>query len=303
MLSTLGALAPVFVMIALGAWMRAQDFLADAFWPNAERLVYQVLLPALLFMITATFDVVEFRIGPVALALLAAIGITGGIALLLRPWLGVDDHAFSSVFQGAIRTNTYVGLAGAGVLYGEAGVAIMGVVVFVVITTVNILSVVVLIHYGQRPAGWRPLVTAVLQNPLILACLAGFAVNLSGIALPGVVESSLDILARASLSLGLLCVGAGLELSRIGDARRAMGATVALKLLVMPSVTALACLALGVEGLTASAAILFTAVPISASAYVLTRQLEGDAPLMAGLITLTTVAAAITMPLVLTVWT
>lgn len=303
MVSSLGALAPVFLMIALGWWLRRRAFLAEAFWPGAERLVYRVLFPALLFTVTATFDLLAFRIGPVALALLAAIAVTAALALVLRPWLALGDHAFSSVFQGAIRTNTYVGLAAAGALYGEAGIAIMGIVVFVVITTVNFLSVVALVHYGEREAGWRPMVAAVLRNPLILACLAGFAVNLLGIELAEIIQSFLDILGRASLTLGLLSVGAGLELAPIGTAPRAMGATVALKLLVMPSVTALACRALGVEGLTASAAILFTSVPISASAYVMTRQLDGDASLMAGLITTTTIAAVVTMPLILGVWT
>lgn len=303
MLSTVGALAPVFLMIALGRLMRGGAFLDEAFWPSAERLVYRVLFPALLFTVTATFDLLEFRVGPVTLALLAAIVVTVSLALLLRPWLGLDDRGFGSVFQGAIRTNTYVGLAGAGALYGDAGLAIMGIIVFVVITAVNLLSVFALVYYGTRPGGWGPMAAASARNPLILACLAGFAVNLLGIDLPSVVANSLDILGRASLTLGLLCVGAGLELAPIGEVPRAVGVTAVLKLLVMPSATAIACRALGVEGLTASAAVLFTSVPVSASAYVLTRQLGGDAPLMAGLITTTTIGAVVTMPLVLTLWT
>ena len=76
-----------------------------------------------------------------------------------------------------------------------------------------------------------------------------------------------------------------------------------LKLVLMPAATALACHLLGIEGLTAAVAVLFTACPISASSYVLARQLGGDAPLMAGLITLTTIAAALTMPLTLVLLT
>jgi hypothetical protein len=69
----------------------------------------------------------------------------------------------------------------------------------------------------------------------------------------------------------------------------------------MPSATALFCWMLGVEGVTAATAVLFTSVPVSASSYVLARQLGGDAPLVAGLITVTTLAAVVTMPLVLAV--
>lgn len=303
MLSAVGALAPVFLMIALGAFLRQRAFVGDGFWSGAERLVYWLLLPALLLLTTAGSDFTEFRVLPVAAALVAGILFTGGLALALRRWLALDDAGFTSVFQGAIRTNTYVGLAGAGALYGEAGFTIIGIVVFVVITTVNLLSVTALIYYGARPASGREIVTALLHNPLIMACLVGFGVNALGLGLFGIVDDLLEILGRAALPLGLLCVGAGLDLSRIGGDFQAAGVTACLKLLVMPAATAFFCALFGVEGLTAAAAVLFTAVPISASSYVLARELGGDAPLLAGLITLTTLAAFVTMPLVLAVLT
>jgi len=303
MLATFGALAPVFLMIALGRVLAAKGFPGDNFWPAAERLVYWILLPALLLVTTAGSDLAGFRVMPVVAGLIAAILLTAGLALALRSWLALGDPAFSSVFQGAIRTNTYVGLAGAGALYGEAGLALMGIVVLVVITTVNVLSVTALTYLGGRPAG-RSALVAVAQNPLILACLLGFAIKALGLAAAfELARPTIEILARSSLSLGLLCVGAGLDLSRLGEHRRAIGATCSLKLLVMPAATALFCRLLGVEGLTAAAAILFNSVPISASSYVLARQLGGDAGLMASLITLTTIGAAVTMPMVLALLT
>ena len=303
MLTTFGALAPVFLLIALGRVLRARGFPGEAFWPAAERLVYYVLFPALLFLTTATSELAGLRVLPLAAALIGAVLATSALTLTLRPWLGLDAAAFTSVFQGAIRTNTYVGLAGAGALYGPAGLALMGVVVLVVITAVNLLSVVALIAFGERPAGWREVAAALARNPLILACLSGFIANALDLGLLEVAADTLEILGRASLTLGLLCVGAALDLGRLGQAPGAVAVTAGLKLLVMPAATALFCRLLGVEGAAAAAAILFTAVPISASSYVLARQLGGDAPLLAGLITLTTIAAALTMPLVLALLT
>jgi malonate transporter len=299
MLTTFGALAPVFLLIALGWLLRARGFLADAFWPAAERLVYYVLFPALLFLTTATSELSGFHVLPVAAALVGAILATVALTLALRPWLGVDDAAFSSVLQGGIRNNTYVGLGAAGTLYGEAGLAVLGLVIFVVVTTVNLLSVTALLHYGRRAAGRRELVGSVARNPLILACVLGFALNAAGIDLAGVPRATLAILGQASLTLGLLCVGAGLELAHLGRNPPATVATCALKLLLMPAASALACRLFGVQGVTAAVAVLFTAAPISASSYVLARQLGGDAPLIASLITLSTVGAVVTMPLAL----
>jgi malonate transporter and related proteins len=303
MLTTFGALAPIFLLIALGWLLRARGFLGASFWPGAERLVYWILFPALLLVTTASSDLTGFRSLPLALALVAAILATAALAFALRGRLGLDGASFTSVFQGAIRNNTYVGLAGAGALYGAAGLAVMGIVVFVVVTLVNVLSVVVLLsHRGRR---MRPgdLLLSIASNPLILACVGGFALNTMGLGLPGLASAILEILGRAALTLALLCVGAGLDLGRIGRNPPAVAAASALKLVVMPVATWGFCRLLGVEGVSAATALLFTAAPISASSYVLARQLGGDAPLMAGLITLSTILAALTMPLALAVLT
>jgi predicted permease len=301
MLTTFGALAPVFLLIALGWILRARGFPGDAFWPPAERLVYWILFPALLLVTTATSDLTGFRTLPIALALVAAIVVTAALAFTLRGRLGLDGPSFTSVFQGAIRSNTYVALAGAGALYGEAGLAAMGIVVFVVVTLVNVLAVTVLVSHRGRVMRVRDLLASVARNPLILACVAGFALNALGLGLFELASAMLDILGRAALTLGLLCVGAGLDLGRLGRSPPAVVACTTLKLVVMPLATWGFCRLLGVEGAIASTAVLFTAAPISASSYVLARQLGGDAPLMAGLITVTTIVAAITMPLVLAV--
>jgi malonate transporter and related proteins len=303
MLATFGALAPVFILIALGWVLRTRGFPGDDFWPAAERLVYFVLFPALLFLTTAAADLDALALLPLAGALIAAIGATVALTMALRPWLKVGDAAFTSVLQGGIRCNTYVGLAAGSALFGELGLTIMGLVVFVVVTTVNVVSVVALTHYGPRAAGPRDVVASVVRNPLIVACVLGFCGNALGIELPAVAYETLDVLARASLTLGLLCVGAGLELAHLGRARRAALVTSALKLLVLPAATALACRLFGIDPLSAAAAVLFTAAPISASSYVLARQLGGDATMIAGLITITTIAAVATMPLVLAVLT
>jgi malonate transporter len=302
MTTTFGALVPVFLLVVLGHLFARRRFPGPSFFAHAETLVYRLLLPALLFLTTAGFELAHFRVLPVAAALVASVAATVLAAIALRPFAGVDDRAFSSVAQGSVRTNTYVGLAGAGALYGAAGIEVMGIVVFVVITSVNVVAVLVLARYG-RPVAGQGGVAAVVRNPLIVACIAGFAVNLFGVALPHVLDETLRILARAALPLGLLCVGAGLELVRLGMARRAIALTLALKLLLMPALTALFCRLFEVEGLTAAAAILFNAVPISASSYVLARQMGGDAPLMAALITWSTIGAVFTMPVMLALLT
>jgi malonate transporter len=303
MLTTFGALAPIFLLIAIGWTLRARAFLDDRFWPGAERLVYWILFPALLLLTTAGSDLAGFRTLPIAMALVAAVLLTAALTFTLRGRLGLDGASFTSVFQGAIRNNTYVGLAGAGALYGEAGLAVTGTLVFVVVTLVNVLSVIVLLSHRGRAMRVGDLLVSVAKNPLILACVGGFVLNATGLGLFGLASAMLEILGSAALTLGLLCVGAGLEPGRLGRNPPALVAANTLKLIVMPVATWAFCRLFGVEGVTAATALLFTAAPISASSYVLARQLGGDAPLMAGLITVSTIVAALTMPLAMALLT
>jgi hypothetical protein len=73
----------------------------------------------------------------------------------------------------------------------------------------------------------------------------------------------------------------------------------ALRLLAMPALAALIGFAFGLDGAEALVLVVFSAIPTAPTAYVLTRQLNGDGTFMAGLVTAQTLAAVATIPLVL----
>jgi len=218
----------------------------------------------------------------------------------LRPWLKVDGPAFSSVYQGAIRFNTYVGLAVAlAVFHAEGGTA-AALVMAIMIPLINVLCVLVLNAHAGGSATVNGVMRGLIANPLILACLTGIGLNLSGIGLPGGSAAVLEILARAALPLGLLAVGAGLRLE--GLRRPGLLATAsALKLLVLPALVATLCWLVQPGALETAVLVTFAALPGASTAYILARQLGGDAPLIAAIVTVETAAALVTLPAVL-VW-
>jgi malonate transporter and related proteins len=156
-------------------------------------------------------------------------------------------------------------------------------------------------YAGASAARARAVAVAVATNPLILACALGIVLNLTGLGLPPVLDRLLAALGSASLPLGLMAVGAGLDLGALRTAGARVGIATAFKLLLLPGLTAAALFAFGVGGPAYGVALLYATLPCSASAYVLARQLGGDAALMASIITVQTLAAILTMPLVLTV--
>jgi malonate transporter len=302
MLPILLALAPVFLLIFIGHGLKRWGALEGAFWVGAERLTYFLLFPALLVETLAEAEVAAAIAGPMALAMIAGVLAVTGVALALRPRLPADGPAFSSIYQGAVRPNTYVGLAVAAGAFGRPGVSLAAICVAATVPLVNLLSVAVLSRYAAASAARaRAVAVAVATNPLILACALGIFLNLTGLGLPPVLDRLLAALGSASLPLGLMAVGAGLDLGAARSAGARVAIAAAFKLLLLPGLTAAALLAFGIGGTAYAVALLYAALPCSASAYVLARQLGGDAALMASIITFQTLAAILSMPLVLTV--
>ena len=204
MTAIIAALAPVGAVIALGWGLRRTGFPGDAFWAPAERLTYYVLFPALLVNNLATAPIAELRVAPMALALIAALVFGAGLMMGLRRPMGVSGPAFTSLFQGAIRLNSYAGVVAAAALYGEAGLTLAAVALAAFIPTVNVLSVIVLSRYaGGAPVPWRHAGGSIARNPLILACVAGAALNALRIGVPPGLDSVLDILGGAAFPFAL----------------------------------------------------------------------------------------------------
>ncbi len=105
------------------------------------------------------------------------------------------------------------------------------------------------------------------------------------------------IYTAGTLPLGLLLVGAGLDLATLHRQPRGMAIAAAAKLLLLPAVVFGLARLLGLDGAGAVVAVVFAALPTAPSAYVLAEQMGGDAPLMAAILTLQTLLAIATLPL------
>ncbi|EKV32673.1 Auxin Efflux Carrier [Caenispirillum salinarum AK4] len=308
MLDTALALLPIFLLIVLGFWMKRSGFVPDAFWAPAEKTTYFITFPALLVFSTARAPLEGVAWGPLALASTGAVLAVFLVASLSRPLLGVPAATFTSVVQGSIRPNTYVGLAAAAALFGDAGVALTALCVAGVVPLVNVLAVATLVRHvgdgsaeaaGRAATGPAATLKGIVTNPLILACALGITLNVSGLGLPPVVSPFLEILGRAALPVGLLAVGAGLALDTLRTSGGPVLAASVLKLAGVPLAAGVLAWTLGLTGVPAVVAVAYAALPCSASSYVLARRMGGDAPCMAGIITFQTLAAAATLPLVI----
>lgn len=300
----IAALLPVFLLIVLGVILRRTLMRLDTQWHGLEQLTYYVLFPVLLVQTLVKADLTTVPIAGVGGALFLAALTMSLLCLVLRLPLaraGVDGPAFTSIFQGATRWQTYVALSVSGNLYGKVGLALASVAMVAIIPMVNVFSVAVLAHYasdGKRSP--RAILTTVVKNPLIWACVVGLAINLAHVPLPKIWHDVADALGGSSLAIGLLVTGAGLRLEGIFRPSLAASVALVLKLVLMPVLTVALAVWFGITGANLAIVTACAAVPTSPSAYVLARQMGGDAPLLAQIITLQTILAAITMPIAIT---
>ena len=290
------ALVPIGLLIGLGQVLRRMEFVPDAFWPQAERLCYFVLLPALFAHSLGTADLSAVPIAGLASVVIPTTILVSLALVLLAPRLARDGAAFTSVFQGGIRFNNYVGITAALALFGPPAIALAAVANAAIVPTVNVLCVLIFARFGAARPSLSGILRGILTNPLIVGCAIGIALQVAGIRIPATLFGAVGALGQASLPLGLLCVGAALDFSQARSALRPVVLSSLAKFAAMPATAAILCLAFGLDGLAASVAILFMALPTASSSSVLARQLGGDAPLMATIVAVQTILAILTLP-------
>jgi predicted permease len=285
-------LLPDFSLILLGAAIRRWMHLGDHFWAGVEKLVYFILFPALL--INAILRTQLDLAAALPLLLTAFAAMLGGmvLGLLPKPWVNLPALNFASVFQCAYRFNSYIALAVAGMLYGAPGIATMGLILGAAVPLANLVSVWMLARHGE--AG---LLREVLRNPLIWGTSIGLLLNLAGFVPPQPVQAFLGRLADASIALGLIAVGAALRLDGVAGMRALSLWLLAVKLLALPLVAIVCGRWLGLSGLNFQIVVLFAAMPTASSAYILAMRMGGDGRSVAWLISATTLASMLTLPL------
>jgi len=295
------ALVPVFVLILIGYLFKRFQFPGDSFWLQAERFSYYVLFPAMLIFklgqarvpVSAYSDVILL-----VLAMLTAMTLALVAAQWFFRWPG---PVFSSVYQGGIRFNSFVAIATAGMLLGDDGLSTMAIVIAVKIPLINLLCILMFsVVVGQGGAvGWRPVARAIITNPLIIGSIIGALWGYFRIGFHPLLAGVLGPLSDLALPLGLMTVGAGLQLKALRGTSLPFLVSSGLKLIGFPLMTAALALALGLSGTLVQASILLATLPTATSSYILARQLGGDAPLMAAIVSGQTLLAVITIPLIL----
>ena len=316
----LNTLAPVFLIIALGAVLRRTGFLSAAVFAGINRLVYWVALPIVLFFKLAVRDApAAGGAGAEAAAAgqLLLLLLTGQAGAVLAGYLAARGQKLpaasaGALVQGAFRGNlVYVGLpvlihafsttAGADAAARAERIAILSFVG--IVPAYNVVAVVVLLagRHSLRRGTATTIVRSLSTNPLILGTVAGALASLAGLPMPPALRQTMVAIGQAAMPLALLCVGGAIASTPIRGnvARPAVAAAV--KLVVSPAIGWAAALLLGADPHVTVAAMILLGAPTAVASYVLADQLGADAPLAAGAVVVSSVLSVLTLAAIVAV--
>jgi malonate transporter len=289
-------LLPDFLLIACGFLVCRYTALDRALWEQIDRLVYFLLFPVLLFysIVRSPLDLQAASGLMAGGLLLAATGIGLSYALPHLPLIGrrIDRRAHAAGAQIGFRFNSFVGLALAERLAGAQGLLLIAVLIGTCVPLFNTAAVWPMARHSQRHLG-RELLT----NPLILATACGLVLNLLGFRIPAWLEPGLGRIGAASLALGLMAAGAGMQLSSLARAKLLGVCLIAIKHLLLPLAAWGLTRLLGLEPTQALVLMAFAGLPTASSAYVLAARMGYDGPMVAALVTVSTLMGLLSLPL------
>ena len=272
-----------------------------SFWQGVSKLCYWVLFPIMLVKVLAGADFTGAWVGDLVMLLWGALLLMVVFSLLSGRILGLSGPSTSSILQGNLRHNTFVGIAIMGDMLGVRGIELAALATGILVPTVNVLCVVIMMRLNASDMGKgeqtmkRLIVKELARNPLIIAVVLGIAINLSGLSIPALIAQTMDLLSRAALPMLLMAVGASMKFRAISSNWQALLSVLLGKGFLMPGFALAVGLLLALPAEVIMVAVVFTALPTAAAAYALAQQLKGDVSFMADIISVQTLVSMVTL--------
>lgn len=297
-LFSLNATMPVFLVMVVGYVLRRIGMLNEEFCAVANRYVFKVALPLLLFRDIAQTNLrSDFQPAFVIYCMVVTTVMFLGVWALAAVWIREKDlvGAFS---QAAVRSSAAVlGIAFVENIYGDAGLTPMMIVAAVPLF--NIYSVIILTfsakHRVKGSGAIRAACSNVLRNPIILGILAGVPFSLFGISIPTIPMKTVTSIAATATPIALLVVGAGFEGRSALSRFRLTTVAAGIKLIALPALFLPIAIACGFHGAEMIAILIMVGSPTTVSCYIMAKNMDNDGELTSSIVVLTTLLSSVTL--------
>jgi len=298
MIQILQIVLPVFIVLGLGWFIRRINLIDGDFIQKANKLIFNVCLPVLLFYKISDADLRSVFSISHLIIMVATIFIMFVISFIVSKMLKLDTSS-GTFSMNTFRANyAYMGLPVSAYAYGDQGLVIASVLMAFVVPMVNFMSVVSLSISMTSGRSLKPFLKNTLLNPLAIACILGIAASWYSLSIPVFIERSLQIVSGVTLPLALFCVGGSMTKKQMTGELVPSAIASAMKLLLMPFIALLLIRYSGIDmSVTSKTLVIMLSAPTATVNYVLASQMQGDAPLAGSTIVTSTLLSIFTFTL------
>jgi len=289
---------PIFAVIILGMVARWKGFIQPEFLAPANRLVYYLAIPAMIFRSISKGSLkTQFNITVLAMTLLSVTAVfavawcAGRIKRVKRGQLGTF---MQSSFHGNLG---YIGLAVAYYYLGNAGLVRAGIIAGFIMILQNFLAVVALQLYAENTSQKKnryDVVFRILGNPVIVSAMAGLLFSMAGLRMPLVIDRSLAIISDLALPMALLIIGGSMSFEMMQLPIFSVLATGLMKLILLPGLGFMLFRLSGLALQDFLPALILLASPTATISYVMAKEMHGDTDFAVAAISTSTMLSAIT---------
>ena len=145
----------------------------------------------------------------------------------------------------------------------------------------------------------RGFLRELVRNPLIIATVGGLLANLAGFVLPSWLEPTVNRIGAASVALGLMSAGAGMQLRALTGGKALAVSVLTIRHVLLPLTAVGVSYAFGLDAAQSTILLAFSALPTASSCYVLAARMGYDGAYVAGLVTLSTLLGMLSLPFAL----
>lgn len=303
------AVAPIFIVTVVGYILKQKNFITDEFVKVADRLVFRVMLPCLLFTNVAYIDMTTLSGDDVTLMSFVVLSALVLVAVLcfVVPFFVKDKAKCGAFIQGVFRSNVaFLGIPFAINLFGEQGGVLASMVLAVIVPAYNVYAVSVLcifnpekdndnISLGKQITN---ILLGIVKNPLIIAIVLALPFGIFGIGdkIPAFVEGGIEYFSKASTTLALITIGASFKTGELRGRIGLAAIATAIKTVILPaSFMLFTRFAFGFTGVHLGIVMIVFGTPTAISSYIMAKNMHADASLANQIVLLSTLCSMFTI--------
>lgn len=296
---SINATLPIFLLIILGKVLKTAKIINDEFTKTADRYVFRIALPALLFS-----DLTENNVGSAfdGKYVLFCFSVTiFSIAVLwgLTEKFMKNEEQKGAFIQGSYRSSAAIlGLAFINNMYDSVGMAPLMIIGCVPLY--NIFAVIILTLKGDN-GGKKPNMKEtfinVMKNPILLSILIALPFALLNLHFPSFVNKAIGSVANTATPLALISIGASFEGKKALKKMKPTLLASFIKLILLAGLFLPLAIFFGYRNQELMALLVMLGSPTTVSSYIMAKNTGNDGILTSSIIVLTTLLSSLTLTL------